>query len=179
MRSLIKNRVIKRILNQNYVYINNFVFLAISIFPPFIRTSIVKLMLKGSCSNLLLDYKVYFKYPWLVEIGDDVSINRGVEFYSDLMSRSKITIGSNVRVAPNVKLHAGGHDYTTVDYLHTGAPITIGNDCWIGASSIILPGITIGDGAVVAAGSVVSRNVPANTLVAGCPAREVKKLIRQ
>ncbi|MCI7178857.1 MAG: acyltransferase [Bacteroidales bacterium] len=55
-------------------------------------------------------------------------------------------------------------------------PINIGRDCWIGAGAIILPGVTIGDGSVVAAGAVVNQNVAANVMVAGVPAK-VKKLL--
>ena len=56
------------------------------------------------------------------------------------------------------------------------APIHIGDGVWIGARSIVLPGITIADGAVIGAGSVVTRDVPANTVVAGAPARLIRKL---
>ncbi len=58
----------------------------------------------------------------------------------------------------------------------TMAPVVIGNNVWIGAAATILPGVSIGDNAVIAAGAVVSRNVPADTMAAGVPARVLKQL---
>jgi len=58
----------------------------------------------------------------------------------------------------------------------SGAPITVGPDCWLGGSVIVLPGVTIGRGAVVGAGSVVTRDVPELTVVAGNPARVLRKV---
>ena len=55
-------------------------------------------------------------------------------------------------------------------------PITIGNDCWIGGNAIICPGVSIGDGCTVGAGSVVTKDIPANSLAVGNPARVIKKL---
>lgn len=56
------------------------------------------------------------------------------------------------------------------------APITIGDDCWLGGSVIVLPGVTIGDNVIVGAGSIVTKDLPSNTVVAGNPARVIRKL---
>lgn len=90
-----------------------------------------------------------------------------------------ITIGSNCDIGPNVDLVTGSHCIGTSHRRAgegTALPITIGDGCWIGAHSLILGGVRIGSGCVVAAGSVVTRDVPDNMLVAGVPARIKRKL---
>ncbi len=91
----------------------------------------------------------------------------------------KITIGARTLFAPNVQLYTAGHPLDAAERaeeLEFGEPITIGKDCWLGGSAIVLPGITIGDRVVVGAGSVVTKDVPSDCVVAGNPARIVKTL---
>ncbi|CAG8493775.1 7046_t:CDS:2 [Paraglomus occultum] len=89
-----------------------------------------------------------------------------------------VEIGDRVRIAPNVSLYAATHSLNPADRLRadfgSAYPIKIGNDVWIGGGAIILPGITIGDGATVGAGSVVTKNVKPYTVVAGNPAKFIK-----
>jgi len=87
--------------------------------------------------------------------------------------------GDNVWIAPNVGIYAAGHPLDVKDRIdgwEYAYPVTVGNNVWIGGHVAIIGGVTIGDNAVVAAGSVVIRDVPANTLVAGNPAKVVRKL---
>lgn len=90
-----------------------------------------------------------------------------------------VTLGTHVGVGQQVMLitmsHAIGSAQRRVGPL-TAAPITIGDGAWLGARCIILPGVTVGAGAVVAAGAVVTRDVPPDALVAGTPARVVRQL---
>lgn len=81
-------------------------------------------------------------------------------------------------IGPNVGIYTAGHSIQPKDRNKRGyaIPIHIGNDVWIGGSSVILPGVTIGDNSVVAAGSVVTKDVPANVIVAGNPARKIKDI---
>lgn len=87
-----------------------------------------------------------------------------------------ITIGDNVTLAPRV--HILAHDASTYIWLHKtrAANVRIGNRVFIGASTIVLPGVTIGDDVVIGAGSVVSKDIPSNSLAVGNPARVIKKL---
>lgn len=92
-----------------------------------------------------------------------------------------VTIGSHVNLAQNITVTALNHKFDNPDIRIdeqgiTTAAVTIGDDVWIGANAVILPGITIGEHSVVAAGAVVTKDVPAHTIVAGVPA-EVKKSI--
>jgi len=106
-------------------------------------------------------------------IGKNVFINHACSFL-DLVG---ITIEDDVLIGPRVNLVTESHPLDSGDRkaLIT-KPVTIRRGAWIGAGATILPGVTIGENAVVAAGSVVSRDVPANTVAAGTPARIVKSI---
>lgn len=91
-----------------------------------------------------------------------------------ILDIATVTIGDNCLFAPNVSLYTAGHPMLLKDRLAnigTGAPITIGNGVWIGGGAIVIGGVEIGDNAIIGAGSVVTRDVPANAVVAGNPAR--------
>lgn len=160
----------RRLRNDLYLLSYRIVAFIIDLLPPPIRSWVYALVIHGTARRLHVDYGVYFKYPWLVEIGDDVSINRGAEFYPSYHGRSKIIIGNNVRIAPNVKIHAAGHDVNSDSLYDTGSPVEIADHVWIGASAVILQGVKIGPNSIVAAGSLVNKDVPANVIVGGVPA---------
>ena len=95
----------------------------------------------------------------------------------------KVTIGNNVKIGGSVKIY--DTDFHSTDYKERAmtndpgiksAPVTIGNDVFIGAHSIILKGVSIGDRSVIGAGSVVTKNVPSDEIWAGVPARFIKRL---
>jgi acetyltransferase-like isoleucine patch superfamily enzyme len=86
----------------------------------------------------------------------------------------KIKIGKNVIISENVTIRdSDDHKIIQSNKAHT-CSIEIGNHVWIGMSAIILKGVTIGDGAIIAAGSVITKDVPANSLVGGVPAKIIK-----
>lgn len=132
-------------------------------------------MLKSCGKNVYIDFKVYIKYPWLVEIGNDTSVNRNVEFYPAFHGNKTIAVGSNVYIAPGVVFHASGHDVYNFETL-VGENIVVEDNVWIGANSVILPGVTIHSGSVVAAGSVITKDVPGFCLVGGVPAKAIRSL---
>ncbi len=129
-------------------------------------------LLTRSEPDVYFDRQVYVKFPWLVRIGRGTSVNRGVEFYADFQNSKGIVIGKRCYVAPNVRFHAAGHDLEDMTQ-HVGDDIRVGDDVWIGAGAIILPGVTIGNRAVVAAGAVVARDVAETATVGGVPARPI------
>lgn len=88
---------------------------------------------------------------------------------------NRITIGNNVALAKGVIIRDSDNHVVNGKTDNVSQPIVIGNNVWIGTRAIILKGVTIGDGAIVAAGAVVTRNVPPKTLVAGVPARVIKE----
>ena len=110
-----------------------------------------------------------------LRIGSECWFNVGVRF--DL--GAEITIGDRVAMGQEVLLMTGTHEIGAHERragpLRT-APIHIGDGVWLGARCIILPGVRVGDGAIVAAGAVVNRDVPANAIVGGVPARVLRTL---
>jgi maltose O-acetyltransferase len=110
-------------------------------------------------------------------VGSDCWFNAGCTFDTS----DKLEIGDRVRLGQEVLVLTSSHDIGD----HTGraghfttAPVSIGSGAWLGARVIVLPGVSIGDGAVVAAGAVVTSSVPPDQLVAGVPARAIRDLER-
>lgn len=122
-------------------------------------------------SNVVCHYSVEIKYRENIVLGDRVIIGPGCV----IGAKSLVSIGDHVRISKDVLIETAGLDFRAAEppYTHISAPIAIGNGVWIGARSIILGGVDIGERAVVAAGSVVTRNVPAGAIVAGVPAKVV------
>jgi len=117
--------------------------------------------------------------PFQINYGRNTKIGRGVfiNFDCTFLDLGGITIDDNVMLAPKVSLLSEGHPIGTNDRqtLTTGK-IHIKRNAWIGAGAIILQGVTIGENSVVAAGAVVSKDVPANTVVGGIPASHIKNI---
>ncbi len=115
----------------------------------------------------------YIDYGKNVTLGKRVWIQQGCTFFD----RGGIIIGDDVFIAPKVNLITLNHIRNPYERSTTVAkPIKIGNRVWIGIAATILPGVTIGENAIVAAGAVVTHDVPANAVVAGNPARIIKKI---
>ncbi|KAJ3273894.1 hypothetical protein HDV01_003725, partial [Terramyces sp. JEL0728] len=113
---------------------------------------------------------VYFDYGYNIELGENVYFNAGCV----LLDVCKITVGNGTLFGPNVQVYTAAHPLDPVTRskaIEMGYPITIGKNVWIGGSAVILPGVTIGDDSVVAAGSIVTKDVPAGVVVKGNPAR--------
>lgn len=170
-----RHQRIKRTLNHAYVYAINGLHLLLDLSPWFIRNLAWRLLLRDCGGGVYFDHRVYIKFPRLVSIGSDVSINRGAEFYCSMRVRSRIVVGSGVRIAPNVQLHAAGHDPADAQLGETGADIVIGHGAWIGAGAIVLQGVNIGAGAIIAAGSVVTGDIPEHTIAGGVPAKVLRQ----
>ncbi|RMI34474.1 DapH/DapD/GlmU-related protein [Streptomyces triticirhizae] len=117
---------------------------------------------------------VYTDHGVNLRVGRDVFVNQGCRF-NDM---GGIEIGDDVMLGPNVSLISSGHplDPDRRRSEVTSAPIRIERNVWIGASAVVLQGVTVGADAVVAAGAVVTRDVPARSVVAGVPARVIKKI---
>ncbi len=120
---------------------------------------------------------VYFDYGANTRFGEGTFVNHNCYF----MDGGRITIGKNVFIGPSCGFYTATHPLKYIERnkgLEKALPITVGDNCWFGANVSILPGVTIGNGCVIAAGSVVMQNVPDNSMVAGVPA-VIKKWIEQ
>lgn len=127
----------------------------------------------GKSCNILPPFRC--DYGFHIEVGENFFAN----YNFVVLDGNYVRIGDNVWIAPNVGIYAAGHPLDVGDRIagwEYAFPVTIGNNVWIGGGVQIIGGVTIGDNAVVAAGSVVIRDVPANTLVAGNPARTVRRI---
>ena len=108
-----------------------------------------------------------------IHIGKNVFINMGCKF----QDQGGIFIGDGALIGHNVVLATLNHAASPKDRgSMIPAPIRIGKNVWVGANAVILPGVTIGDGAIVAAGAVVNRDVPENTVVGGVPAKVIRTI---
>lgn len=134
-----------------------------------------KLFLGGSGSKFNIGLFCRIQQPNAVFIEENVGINDRAWVAAN-PNNGEIYIGKNTIIGPNVVLHSGNHvsnmrEVPIRQQGHTFEPIYIGEDVWIAANVTILRGVKIGDGAIVAAGSVVTRNVPQMSIVAGVPAK--------
>lgn len=119
---------------------------------------------------LYRDVTFYLDSPGAtISIGNKTYINNRTE----IKCQNKVTIGNKCAISWDVVIM--DTDYHSVDDKPYISPVLIGNHVWIGCKAIILKGVNIGDGAIIAAGSVVTKDVPANCLVAGNPARIIKE----
>ena len=105
-----------------------------------------------------------------MHIGNHVFMNQNVS----VTCMEKIDIGDRCIIANNVVIVDHDHDFVNGGFV--SAPVKLQNDVWLGANATVLKGVTIGEGAIVAAGSVVNKDVPAHTMVAGAPARIIKEI---
>jgi len=119
--------------------------------------------------------------PFFCDYGSNTSL--GDRFYANtgciFLDSAPVTIGDRVLFGPAVQLLTATHPVEAAlraQGLEYAEPISIGDDVWLGGGAIVLPGVTIGDRAVVGAGSVVTRDVPADVVVAGNPARVIRPL---
>ncbi len=120
-------------------------------------------------SNVLPSCRIW--QPWKLTMGDYACLSENVDCYTV----DEISIGDQATVSQGVRLCAAGHDITSKIMELTHKPIVIGANAWVAGWSIVLPGVTIGEGAVVGAGSVVTKDVKAWIVVAGNPARFIKE----
>ena len=148
------------------------------------KECILNELLGGRGKNLWITPPFYVDYGNNIYLGNDCEINMNCTFLED----NKIMIGDTALIAPNVQLYTAFHPTNADDrfgelnednafqlWKTQTAPVTIGDNVWIGGGAIILPGVTIGDNVVIGAGSVVTKDIPSNTIAYGNPCRIIRK----
>ncbi len=133
----------------------------------------------GELSGTVLDSGSYIQIPLMinhaqfVSVGNNVYINHGCS----MLALGTITIEDNVLIGPKVNLITEGHPVQPNERRALEVkPVVIKRNAWLGAGVTVLAGVTVGENSVVAAGAVVTKDVPANTVVGGLPAKVIEKL---
>lgn len=144
----------------------------------FIRRCFYKASLNSVGSNLYVGHRVRIQVPQSVYLGRNVGINDGVWIAANQNAEGKIFIGNDVLIGPYTVLHSGNHVFTDpgVPIYHQGfkfSSIKIGDDVWIGAHCTVLSGVTIGEGSVIGAGCVVTKDIPPYSIVVGVPGKVI------
>lgn len=149
-------------------------------FPNFlwpVKWFIIKKSLKKTGINFKFGFNSYFSDHRLIEVGNNVFM--GLETF--ISTNVPVKIGNDVMFGPRVTIMGGDHNYSKVGipmrYVKTGGknlPITIENDVWIGSNVIILKGVTISEGSVIGAGSLVTKSLPPYSVCIGSPCKPIK-----
>lgn len=139
------------------------------------RKALLKSLLGKTGENFIIEGPFHCDYGFNIEIGENFYANVNLV----ILDGAKVTIGSNVFIAPNVGIYTAGHPMDVErrnQGLEYALPVTIHDDVWIGAGVSILPGVTLGQGCVVGAGCVVTKDVPPMVLFAGNPGRVIRPI---
>jgi acetyltransferase-like isoleucine patch superfamily enzyme len=153
-------------------FLSSFLFIILKInsyFPfHFIRIGFLNLIFRSNIKwTVGLYYGVEIRHPWKLKIGDSSVIGHGVT----LDARKGLIIGSNVNISSDVMIWTLHHDYNDMFFKAIGETVIIDDYVWICSRAIILPGVKIGKGAVIASGAVVTKDVKEFTIVGGVPAK--------
>ncbi|MFE6533281.1 sugar O-acetyltransferase [Streptomyces rochei] len=128
-----------------------------------------------------LGAEAHVRPPLYVDYGSNITIGARtfVNYNLTALDVAAVTIGEDCQIGPNVQLLTPTHPVEPGprrDKLEAARPITVGDNVWLGGGAIVLPGVTIGDNSVIGAGAVVTKDVPANVVAVGNPARPVRKV---
>ena len=134
--------------------------------------------LLGKSENAWINPPFYCDYGSHIEVGKNFFAN----YNCTIIDVARVTIGDNCQMAPNVSIYTAGHPLHPVSRnsrYEYGMPVSIGDNCWIGGNTVIVPGVTIGDNCVIGAGSVVTKDIPDWSLAAGNPARVIRRITEE
>ena len=139
------------------------------------RQTMLRQLLGQIGENVIIETPFYCVYGRNIYVGDHVFLN----VLCTILDCNEVRIGNHVMIGPGVQIYTAAHLLEAeprIQGLEVARPIAIEDNVWLGGSAVLLPGVRIGRNAVVGAGAVVSRSVPANTVVAGNPARVIREI---
>ncbi len=123
--------------------------------------------------NFNIEPNFFCDYGYNIEIGENFYSNHNLV----ILDCAKVTFGDNVMIGPNCGFYTAGHPIdakTRNTLLEFAKPITVGDNVWFGGNVTVNPGVTIGDNCVIGSGSVVTKNIPTNTVAAGNPCKVIR-----
>lgn len=141
------------------------------------RQTILQQMLGRVGHESIIESPFTCVYGRHIHLGDHVYLN----VFCTILDCNEVHIGHHVMIGPSVQIYTAAHDLRAEarnQGWEVAKPVVIEDNVWIGGGAILLPGVTIGRNAVVGAGAVVSRSVPANTVVVGNPARVIREIVQ-
>lgn len=143
--------------------------------PDSLRQAIFPSLFSSLGPGFEINPPFYCDYGCHIKAGKDLYINVNCT----ILDCSWVTLGDNVLIAPNVQIYTAYHPTDPTMRLtgvEMAAPVTVGNNVWIGGGAIICPGVSIGDNTSIGAGSVVTKNIPANCVAVGNPCRVMRSV---
>ena len=140
-----------------------------------------RLILLKSLLGHIADDEIIINQPFYCDYGKQISVGKRffANFHFTVLDEAKVTIGDDCFIGPNVSIYTACHSTDPVERntrKEWAEPVTIGDNVWIGGSVTILPGVTIGNNVTIGAGSVVAKDIPANTVAVGNPCKVIKNL---
>lgn len=142
------------------------------------RKKILQELIPHAAPDLWLQPPFYCDYGYNMQIGAQVFFN----FNCVVLDVAPVTIGSRTMFGPNVQIYTATHPLHHAERsggLEYAKPIVIGDDVWVGGSVVICPGVTIGNRSVIGAGSVVTKDIPADVFAAGNPCKIIRRLVEE
>jgi len=142
------------------------------------KRQVLKQLLPCAGKDLWLQPPFFCDYGYNIKTGEKVFFN----FNCVVLDAAPVTIGSRTLFGPNVQVYTATHPMNYAERasgVEFAKPITIGEDVWIGGSTVICPGVTIGDRSIIGAGSVVTKNIRSNVVAAGNPCKVIRTLDQQ
>lgn len=140
-----------------------------------------KLQILKSLLGHIADDEIIINQPFYCDYGKQISVGKRffANFHLTILDEAMVTIGDDCFIGPNVSIYTACHSTDPVERntrREWAEPVTIGDNVWIGGSVTILPGVTIGNNVTIGAGSVVTRDIPSDTIAVGNPCRVIKNL---
>lgn len=138
-----------------------------------IKIALLKIFGAKIGKGLILKNNVCIKFPWKLTVGDNVWIGE----YAWIDNLDKVTIGNNVCISQGALLLTGNHDYTLTSFDYRNAPIVIEDGAWVGAKSVVCPGVTMKSHAILTVGSIATKDLDAYGIYQGNPAKKIRERI--
>ena len=140
-----------------------------------------RLKLLKSLLGHIADDEIIINQPFYCDYGKQISVGKRffANFHFTVLDEAKVTIGDDCFIGPNVSIYTACHSTDPIERntrREWAEPVTIGDNVWIGGSVTILPGVTIGDNVTIGAGSVVTKDIPSNSVAVGNPCRVIKNI---